>query len=74
MRQRGPEREIFFPEAHRKAHRQWLLAKLERLQDLLAKDPAQAKAEISRHLAGNLSLHALPSPAAERDDWRSPEP
>lgn len=54
---------------HRKAHRQWLLAKIERLQDLLAKDPAQAKAEIARHLASNLSLRALPSPAAERDDW-----
>jgi hypothetical protein len=51
-----------------RAHRQWLLAKLERLQELLAKDPAQAKIEIARHLDGNLALRALPSPANERDD------
>ena len=52
-----------------RAHRQWLFAKLERLQELLAKDPAQAKIEIARRLDGNLALRALPSPTNERDDW-----
>ncbi len=49
-----------------KVHREWLVAKLERLQQLLAKNPAAAKIEIARHLEGSLSLRSLPAEIGER--------
>jgi DNA invertase Pin-like site-specific DNA recombinase len=49
-----------------KAHRSWLLAKLERLHELLATDPVQAKVEIARHLDGNLTLRPLPAATGEK--------
>ena len=49
-----------------KAHRSWLLAKLERLHELLATDPVRAKIEIARHLDGTLSFRPLPSASGEK--------
>jgi hypothetical protein len=39
---------------------------LEQLHELLRKDPVRAKAEIARHLDGQLSIRALPSNTNER--------
>ena len=41
-------------------------ARLERLHELLKKDPVRAKIEITRHLDGNLVITPLPSPLGER--------
>ncbi len=43
-----------------------ILAKLERLEELLRKDPVAARVEILRHLDGDLTLTPLPSPVGER--------
>jgi hypothetical protein len=45
-----------------------LRAKLERLDELLRQEPTQAKAEIAKHLDGELTLTPLPS--VGRDDAR----
>jgi hypothetical protein len=42
-------------------------AKLERLDELLRQEPAQAKAEIAKHLDGELTLRPLPRPAASAE-------
>ncbi len=47
-------------------HRTWILAKLQRLDELLGRDPIRAKVEIAKHLAGDLSLLPRPSLAGER--------
>ncbi|MBI4571993.1 MAG: recombinase zinc beta ribbon domain-containing protein [candidate division NC10 bacterium] len=49
-----------------KVHPAWVWAKLERLDELLRQDPAQGKAEIAKHLDGDLTISPLPSPAGER--------
>jgi hypothetical protein len=41
-------------------------AKLERLDDLPRQEPAQAKAEIAKHLDGELTLRPLPAIGGER--------
>jgi hypothetical protein len=41
-------------------HPAWIHAKLERLDALLRKEPAQAKAEIAKHLDGELTVRPLP--------------
>lgn len=46
-----------------KVHPAWVWAKLERLDELLRQDPAQGKAEIAKHLDGDLTISPLPSPA-----------
>jgi hypothetical protein len=40
-------------------------AKLERLDERLRQEPAQAKAEIARHLDGELTVRPLPSRRGE---------
>jgi site-specific DNA recombinase len=47
-------------------HPAWIHAKLERLDALLRKEPAQAKAEIAKHLDGELTVRPLPSTGPER--------
>jgi hypothetical protein len=47
-------------------HSAWIHAKLERLDALLRKEPAQAKAEIAKHLDGELTVRPLPSTGPER--------
>jgi hypothetical protein len=41
-------------------------AKLERLDELLRREPAQAKAEIAKHLDGELTVRPLSSTGRER--------
>jgi hypothetical protein len=41
-------------------------AKLERLDELLRQEPTQAKAEIAKHLDGELTVRPLPSTGRER--------
>ena len=41
-------------------------AKLERLDELLRQEPAQAKAEIAKHLDGELTVRPLPATGRER--------
>jgi site-specific DNA recombinase len=52
-------------EAPPRVHPTWLLARLERLDHLLRRDPVRAKAELAKHLDGQLTLAPLPS--VERD-------
>jgi hypothetical protein len=47
-------------------HPAWIHAKLERLDALLRKEPAQAKVEIAKHLDGELTVRPLPSTGPER--------
>jgi hypothetical protein len=47
-------------------HQTWILARLERLDDLLRRDPVQAKAELAKHLDGELTLTPLPSMGRDR--------
>jgi hypothetical protein len=47
-------------------HPAWVHAKLERLDALLRQEPAQAKAEIAKHLDGELTVRPLPSTGPER--------
>ena len=47
-------------------HPAWIHAKLERLDALFRKEPAQAKAEIAKHLDGELTVRPLPSTGPER--------
>jgi hypothetical protein len=44
-----------------RVHPTWLLARLERLDHLLRHDPVRAKAELAKHLDGELTLTPLPS-------------
>jgi site-specific DNA recombinase len=44
----------------------WVRGHIERLGDLLHRDPVQAKAEIARHLTGPLVLTPLPGPEGQR--------
>jgi hypothetical protein len=44
----------------------WMGAKLERLHELPRRDPGQAKAEIGKHLDGELTVRPLPSTGRER--------
>jgi site-specific DNA recombinase len=47
-------------------HPTWVRQKLERLEDLLRRDPVRARAEIAKHLDGELTLTTRPSDAKER--------
>ena len=49
-----------------RGHPTWLRSKLERLDELLGREPAQAKAEIAKHLHGELTVRPLPSTGSER--------
>lgn len=49
-----------------RAHRTWILAKLERLMAILLGDAPRAKAEIAKHLDGDLTIFPRPSEARQR--------
>ena len=49
-----------------KIHRSRVVARLEQLQELLRRDRVRAKAEIARHLDGQLAIRPLPSRTDER--------
>jgi len=51
---------------HQKERGRKLRAKLERLDELLRQKPAQAKAEIAKHLDGELTVRPLPWTGPER--------
>ena len=44
------------PSVPPRAHPTWMRGKLERLDELLRQEPAQAKAEIAKHLDGELTV------------------
>jgi|SRR5262245_39605937 len=44
----------------------WVMTKLERLDDLLRRDPRRAKNEILKHLEGDLLIMSRPSAAGAR--------
>ena len=44
----------------------WVMSKLERLDDLLRRDPQRAKLEILKHLDGDLEIVPRPSLSGER--------
>ena len=54
------------PSVPPRVHPTWMRAKLERLDELLRQEPAQAKAEIAKHLDGELTVRPLPSTGRER--------
>lgn len=54
------------PSAPPRVHPTWIRGKLERLDTLVREDPTRAKAEILKHLDGELVLRPLPSEAGER--------
>jgi hypothetical protein len=54
------------PSVPPRVHAAWIHAKLERLDALPRKEPAQAKAEIAKHLDGELTVRPLPSTRSER--------
>ena len=54
------------PSVPPRVHPTWLRSKLERLDELLRREPAQAKAEIAKHLHGELTVRPLPSTGSER--------
>jgi hypothetical protein len=49
-----------------RAHPTWISTQLERLDGLLRTDPARAKAELIRHLEGDLVIKPLPGEPGER--------
>jgi len=49
-----------------RVHPTWVTTKLERLDDLLRRDPQRAKVEILKHLDGDLMIVPRPSIAGER--------
>jgi hypothetical protein len=49
------------PAVPRRVHPTWMRAKLERLDELLRQERAPAKAEIAKHLDGELTVRPLPS-------------
>jgi hypothetical protein len=52
--------------ARPQVHPTWILARFERLDELLRRDPVRAKAELVKHLDGELRLTPLPSAGRER--------
>src|SRR5262249_18837996 len=54
------------PSVPPRVHATWLRAQLERLDELLRQEPAQAKAEIAKHLDGELTVRPLPGTGRER--------
>jgi predicted PhzF superfamily epimerase YddE/YHI9 len=54
------------PTAAPRVHPGWISAKIERLDQLLRADPVRAKAELAKHLDGELVLTPLPSAQRER--------
>src|SRR5262249_17086125 len=54
------------PSVPPRVHATWLRAQLARLDELLRQEPAQAKAEIAKHLDGELTVRPLPSTGRER--------
>jgi hypothetical protein len=54
------------PSVPPRVHPAWVHAKLERLDALLRQEPAQAKAEIAKHLDGELTVRPLASTGPER--------
>jgi hypothetical protein len=54
------------PSVPPRAHPARIHAKLKRLDALLRKEPAQAKAEIAKHLDGELTVRPLPATGRER--------
>lgn len=48
------------PSVPPRVHPTWMRAKLERLDELLRQEPAQAKAEIAKHIDGELTVRPLP--------------
>jgi len=49
-----------------RVHPAWVMTKLERLDDLLRRDPQRAKVEILKHLDGDLKIVPRPSVTGER--------
>jgi hypothetical protein len=49
------------PSVPPRVHPAWVHAKLEGLDALLRREPAQAKAENAKHLDGELTMRPLPS-------------
>jgi len=49
-----------------RVHPAWVMSKLERLDDLLRRDPQRAKVEILKHLDGDLVIAPRPSLSGER--------
>jgi hypothetical protein len=49
-----------------RVHRAWVMAKLERIEELLRQDPVRARAEIAKHIDGDLVIWPKPSEAEER--------
>ena len=49
-----------------RVHPAWVMTKLERLDDLLRRDPQRAKVEILKHLDGCLKIVPRPSLSGER--------
>jgi site-specific DNA recombinase len=47
-------------------HRTWVLNKLQHLHELLNRDPGRAKAEVMKHLDGDLRIRPLPSPPGNK--------
>ncbi len=47
-------------------HRGWLMAKLERIEELARQDPVRARAEIIKHLEGDLLVWPKPSDPGQR--------
>ena len=43
-----------------RVHQAWVMAKLERIEELLRQDPAAARAEIAKHLDGDLVVWPKP--------------
>ena len=54
------------PSVPPRVHPTWMRAKLERLDDLLRQEPARAKAELAKHLDGELTVRPLPGTGRER--------
>src|SRR5262249_1717681 len=65
---RGDQRDLAMQDrtAPPQVHPTWILNRLERLDELLRRDPVRAKGELAKHLDGELLLTPLPSTARER--------
>ena len=49
-----------------RVHQAWVMARLERLEEMLRQDPVRARTEIAKHLDGDLVVWPKPSEPEER--------